>query len=176
MNSADRMNRVVWVTASGTALDHAVAPRNARFGASGNHVAVCGSEFRSAPLVTDPGRQCVACILAIATGDDRVGTKHCHSDEDDGPIARWWNSFRPLNLVSPVASQRATRRVSPGEESGNRVWWDAGNDVPRPSCPASHRTLTFDVCVDPDTTERRYPVAHFLRHWDDSRATSSRTT
>lgn len=172
MSTADRVNRIVWVTASGTTLDHAVTPRNARFSGGGNHVAVCGAEFRSAPLVADPGRQCAACIRVMATGRVLGASQHCRNDGDDGPFARWRNSFRPLNLVTPVSSQRTTRSASPGEETGNRVWRSSGDDVPRPSCPESRHALDIDPGPesDPDRTERRYPVGHLLRHWDDLRS------
>lgn len=165
MSIANDGSRVVWVTASGTALDHAVTPRNSRFGGCGNHVSVCGAEFRPAPLVADPGRPCAACIRALAAGEDFAGAEH-YRDEDESPLARWWNSFRPLNLVTPVASQCDTRRASPGEATGNCVWRDSVDNVPRPLCPESRHTLMISSGLDPDATKRRYPTEHLLRHFE----------
>lgn len=114
MGTADRSNRIVWVTASGTELDHAVVPRNARFGVGGSHLSVCGAKFRPAPLVADPGRRCVACIRYLATSGIPAVPEHRRNDGGDGLVTRRRNAFRcsaPVVLSHSPGASPARRPV-----------------------------------------------------------------
>lgn len=160
MSSADRASRIVWVTASGTALDHAVTPRNVRFGVAAKQIGVCGAEFRAAPLVADPGRHCVACIRCIAAGGIQPSPEHGRAEIDDDPIARWWQTFWE---ETPVDSLR-TPGATPSEATGYRVRWDSATSVPSILGSEFHRTPD----IDPDRTQRTHPVAHLFRASDDT--------
>lgn len=148
-------SRVVWVTASGTELDHAVSPQGARFGRPGNHEAVCGAEFRAAPLVADPGRQCVACLHCLAEGGPYSIPNHGLPGAD-GPLARWRRSFRPQN---PTAA-RIPPNAAPHIAVGQRAWQGSEPTVPRQSV----REPCHAPSQDSEETKRRYPVDRFLRH------------
>lgn len=56
--------RLVWVTAAGQRVDHAVTSRRlgSAVGSGGAQiVAVCGERFWAAPLIADPGLPCPPC-------------------------------------------------------------------------------------------------------------------
>lgn len=58
---------LVWVTAAGQAVDHAVTSRGlaSAVGPVGTEVlAVCGQRFWAAPLIADPGQPCAPCRSA----------------------------------------------------------------------------------------------------------------
>lgn len=116
--------RVVWVTATGGTVDHAVTPEDlsAGIGQAGNgFMAVCGRRFWAAPLVAEPGPTCFRCVrflrarASMRSAEERLRVPRYRRDS---PVGRWLSALLSRSAKAGTASSRHARGASPVEATG----------------------------------------------------------
>lgn len=115
--------RLVWVTAAGQRVDHAVTADDlaAGIGAAGKEiVALCGRRFVAAPLIVEPGGRCPSCDryaragATLRTAEQRL--------QGLGTRGGW---LAALVSRSPVTSSRFAPSAPPDEVTGLSSWRDS---------------------------------------------------
>lgn len=129
---------VLWVTALGGAVDHAVTQVELAAGsraAVGGYRSVCGDQFLVAPMAAEPGAPCAQCTCylharaTLRSFEDRAGAPR-HRRES---VIRSFLASVALRKP-PVDSSRLPRGASLGESNGH-----ARRDVEGSAYPPTFR-------------------------------------
>lgn len=151
--------RLVWVTAAGQRVDHAVTADDlaAGIGAAGKDVvALCRRRFVAAPLIAEPGDRCTPCVR------DARGRATLHTVEQRprglGTRGGWLAA-----LVAPPDARESGMISAPRNVHRAPVQWAVCPYWPvvDPDAP-----MTLRFASDPERTRPRYrlPTSRFRRY------------